>query len=100
MAQKAPDHAQIATAIRFAEDMTARSSATRSRWRRRHAPARAQRLTAAREACATAAEPLRSWLGMVAWHNIPLDDELAMKAAMQKLRYERRQIDKMLAAEK
>jgi hypothetical protein len=33
---------------------------------------------------------------MVAWDGIALDDELAMKKIMEALRYERRQIDKML----
>lgn len=32
---------------------------------------------------------------MAAWDKIALDDELAMKGVMEKLRYERRQIDKM-----
>jgi len=98
MAQKAPDHAQITSAVRLADEVAERSKQTRARWRRRKAPTRGQRLQTAREQCATAAEPLRSWLGMVAWHNLPLEDELAMKAAVQKLRYERRQLDKMLAA--
>jgi hypothetical protein len=33
---------------------------------------------------------------MVAWGGIELDDELAMKKAMEALRYERRQLTKML----
>lgn len=69
---------------------------TRKRLGRRRTAQRTKQLTAARKRCADAAEPLRSWIGMVAWGGISLADELAMKNMMTKLRYERRQIDKML----
>jgi hypothetical protein len=93
--QKSPTPEQIAAALDVASEAIEHSAATRKRVGRRRTPKRAAQLTAARERCAHAAEPLRSFIGMIAWHDIPVEQELAMKKAMEKLRYERRQIDKM-----
>ncbi len=71
------------------------SRALRKRLGRRKTQRRRKQLTAAREACADAAKPLRSYIGMVAWEGISQEDEISMKNIMAKLRYERRQIDKM-----
>lgn len=72
------------------------SRALRKTFRRRRTPQRDRKLRSMRSRCSEAADPLRSYIGMVLWHDIPLADELAMKDAIAKLRYERRQIDKML----
>lgn len=96
MPQERPTHAQIAAAIETASRAAAAASDARARYFRRHSPHRASALSAARDRCAEAAAPFRPWLGMVAWDGIALDDELAMKKIMEALRYERRQIDKML----
>ena len=96
MSQERPDHAQITAAVRAAEAVVGSAAAVRGRYHRRKAPKRQASLEDARARCADAAKPLRSWIGMVAWGGIELDDELAMKGAVEKLRYERRQIDKML----
>lgn len=82
-------------ALGDAERAVSYSRDTRKRLGRRRTPTRKKLLLAARERCADAAVPMRSWLGMVAWGGITLDDELAMKRQMERLRYERRQIDKM-----
>lgn len=70
----------------------------RGRLRRRKTAKRQTQLEAAREKCGKAAAPLRSYIGMVAWdkHEITLEQELEMKSVMEDLRYERRQITKML----
>lgn len=93
--QAKPTSEQITAAIGVADDAVEHSRVLRKRLGRRRTPTRAAQLTAARERCAHAAEPLRSFIGMVAWHDLAVKHELAMKGAMQKLRYERRQIDKM-----
>lgn len=99
MAQPHPDRAVIAAALAEATDAVVASKTTRASLGRRRTPTRAKRLTAARDRCAAAAEPIRSWLGMVAWGGIEQEDELAMKKVMTALRYERRQIDKMKLAD-
>lgn len=93
--QTSPTKEQIDAAILVAEEAVNHASDVRKRVGRRKTPRRAAQLTAARERCAAAAEPLRSFIGMIAWHDLPVEFELVMKSAMQKLRYERRQIDKM-----
>lgn len=93
--QTSPTKEQIDAAILVAEEAVSHASDVRKRVGRRKTPRRAAQLTAARERCAAAAEPLRSFIGMIAWHDLPVEFELSMKSAMQKLRYERRQIDKM-----
>lgn len=95
--QTPPTKEQIEAAISVAKEATSHASDVRKRVGRRRTPKRAAQLTAARERCAAAADPLRSFIGMVAWdkHGITLEQELEMKKAMEKLRYERRQIDKM-----
>lgn len=95
MAQPRPDRATIAAALAEASDAATASKTTRLSLGRRRTLTRAKRLTAARDRCSAAAEPIRSWLGMVAWGGIEQEDELAMKKVMAALRYERRQIDKM-----
>lgn len=97
MPQPRPKSAEIATALGDAERAVTHARDTRKRLGRRRPPRREEQLTAARARCADAAIPLRSYIGMVAWGGISLDDELAMKRQMELLRYERRQIDKMLA---
>jgi hypothetical protein len=97
MAQKSPDHAEIEAAVAAAQTLADNSAAVRRRWRRRNAPTRQPALEGARQRCADAAPQLRSWIGMSAWGGISTDDDLAMKRVMEALRYERRQIDKMLA---
>ena len=70
----------------------------RGRLRRRNTANRKAKLESAKVKCEQAAEPLRSYIGMIAWdkHEITLDQELEMKKTMEALRYERRQITKML----
>lgn len=96
MSQARPDHKQIEGGIREVERKVARAREVRKKYARRRTPRRDSALRDARTGCAAAVKPLRSWLGMVAWGGITLDDELAMKAAVAAARYERRQIDKML----
>lgn len=93
--QTSPTKEQIEAAISVAEEAVSHARDVRKRVGRRRTPKRAAQLTAARERCSSAAEPLRSFIGMIAWHDLPVEQEIAMKDAMQKLRYERRQIDKM-----
>lgn len=97
MSQPRPNPTEIAAAVEVATAAVRHSADVRKRHGRRRAPTREKQLTAARTRCAEVAQPLRSWLGMAAWGGIDIDDELAMKKIMEKLRYERRQIDKMLA---
>lgn len=94
--QERPTTAQMRAASSAGEKAADEARALRGRLKRRKTPTRTRQLTAARAACAAAAEPLRSYIGMVAWHDIYIDHELMMKSVMVKLRYERRQIDKML----
>lgn len=93
--QSPPTKPQIEAAVMVADEAVEHARGVRKRVGRRRTPKRAAQLSAARERCATAAVPLRSFIGMVAWYDLPVDQELAMKGAMQRLRYERRQIDKM-----
>lgn len=93
--QESPTKEQIDAAISVADEAVAHASALRKRVGRRKTPKRAAQLTAARERCSAAAGPLRSFIGMVAWHDLPTEWEIAMKNSMDALRYERRQIDKM-----
>lgn len=70
----------------------------RGRLRRRKTTNRREQLEGAKVNCEQAAAPLRSYIGMIAWdkHEITLKQELEMKKTMEDLRYERRQIAKML----
>jgi hypothetical protein len=90
-----PTADQIMAAVGVATEAADASRALRKRLGRRRTPTRAAQLAAARDRCAAAAEPLRSFIGMVAWHDLPYELESAMKDAIAKLRYERRQIGKM-----
>jgi hypothetical protein len=96
MSQPRPHSEQITAALGTADAAMAAARKTRARYRGRKTPGRVDALCDARARCEAAAEPMRSWLGMVAWGGIALEDELAMKKAMADLRYERRQIAKML----
>lgn len=96
MSKNRPDHAHIAAAIERLDNAVAVSTAVRKRYRRRITPARNPALEQARQDCADSVPLLRSWLGMAAWGGIDVADELAMKNAVERARYERRQIDKML----
>lgn len=98
MAQDRPTHAQILAAIGRAETACVQAANCRTRYSRRRSPRRPLALAAALEQCVAVAGPFRSWLGMVAWGGIDLDDELAMKKIMEKLRYERRHLERMLNA--
>ncbi len=93
--QDSPTSEQIMAAIGVAAEAVAHARDVRKRVGRRRTPTRAAKLAAARARCAAAAEPLRSFIGMVAWHNLSNEQELDMKNAIAALRYERRQIDKM-----
>lgn len=95
MTQARPTSAQITVTLGVAERAALHARETRKRLRRRKTKRRKDQLLEARQRCAEAAKPLRSYIGMVAWEGISLDDELAMKRQMERLRYERRQIDKM-----
>lgn len=90
-----PTSDEIMAAVDVAIEAADHSRALRKRLGRRRTPRRAAQFSAARERCASAAEPLRSFIGMVAWHDISYELESPMKDAIAKLRYERRQIDKM-----
>lgn len=93
--QERPTTEQIHAAIVSAAAAVESSRRTRASLGRRQTPTRRRRLLAARQRCSDAAGPLRSYIGMIAWHDLPYEQETAMKDAVQKLRYERRQIDKM-----
>lgn len=95
MPQNRPTHREIELAIEAADLAVGRSRGARKRLGRRRTPTRNEQLASCRAGCAEAATPLRSYIGMSAWGGIDIDDELAMKKAMEALRYERRQIDKM-----
>jgi hypothetical protein len=86
----------MATAVSAARDAVERAGKMRRRLARRRTPHRDAELRAMQGECAEAAVPLRSYIGMVAWHDLPVEQELAMKDAIAALRYERRQIGKML----
>lgn len=94
--QRTPSSEQIKTALTAADTAVEAARRTRNRLGRRRTPSREDSLKAAAARCAEAAKPLRSLIGMVAWHNLSTEDELAMKDAIARLRYERRQISKML----
>lgn len=99
MRQPRPDHAVIENELGRADAAVNHSRDVRRRYRRRRGAARRdEHLAAAKARCEQIAIPIRSWLGMVAWGGIELEDEIAMKAMMERLRYERRQITKMLKA--
>lgn len=93
--QTPPTKEQIDAAVSVGEEAVSHARDVRKRVGRRRTPTRAARLKAARDRCSAAAEPLRSFIGMIAWHDLPTEWEIAMKGVMEKLRYERRQIDKM-----
>lgn len=91
-----PQPSKIAAALTTAETAVAEAQAARKRFARRHPSHRQEQLVGARERCAEAAKPLRSYIGMCAWGVIMFNDESAMKHQIARLRYERRQLDKML----
>lgn len=95
MPQARPKAPEITAVLGAAERAVLHSRSTRKKLGRRRTARRESQLLAARQRCAEAAAPLRSYIGMIAWEGIALDDELAMKRQMADLRYERRQIDKM-----
>jgi len=95
--QERPNSGQIVAVLGAAERAAISARETRRRLGRRRTQRRESQLLGARARCAEAAIPLRSYIGMVAWGGISQDDEISMKNIMSKLRYERRQIDKMLA---
>jgi hypothetical protein len=74
------------------------SRALRKRLRRRHTPKRDEELAAQLAACASAAEPIRSLLGMSRFHDFAVQTDLTLKRASADLRLERNQLRKMLAA--
>lgn len=94
--QDRPTDKQLQRAIDIGDMVAKASKECRARYGRRRTPQRQERLTWHRKRCAAAAVPLRSYIGMVAWHDIPVDFEIPMKRVIADLRYERRQIDKML----
>lgn len=96
VSQPKPDIHALSAAIGAADHAVAAASAARKKFRRRRTTRRDDILLARREACAKAAAPLRSYIGMCAWHDFDVSQETAMKRAIEALRYERRQIDKML----
>lgn len=93
--QPKPTTPQIVDALTAAADAVLFAHSVRKRFGRRLVPFREQKIDEALARCAVAAAPLRSYIGMVAWHDLPLETELAMKKVMQELRYERRQLTKM-----
>lgn len=94
----APTTLQIEAALQSARDAVLEARATRARWARRHrAKSRQGRLKSALAACEVAALPLRSYIGAVAWHDLPLESDLAMKRAIAALGKERRYLRRMLA---
>lgn len=94
--QPRPTNQQLQEAIDSGRAAAKASAECRARYGRRRTPQRTERLTYHRDSCAEAAVPLRSYIGMVAWHDLPLEFDLAMRDVIEDLRYERRQIDKML----
>lgn len=97
MPKERPDQTQISAGLDAADRAVISAAEVRKRYFRRHSPQRKPALEHARQRCADATVPLRSWIGMAPWGGISTDDDLAIKRAMEALRYERRQIDKMLA---
>lgn len=93
-----PTEQEIRDAIAAGRYAAAYSKQTRGRLRRRKTAKRQPQLEATRLKCEEAAAPLRSFIGMIAWdkHGITLEQELEMKKTMEALRYERRQLTKML----
>lgn len=96
MSQSTPDYSQIESAVKVADRAAMLSAEARKKYARRRSPRRESTLNRCRERCSEAAKPLRSYIGMIAWHDLPVDVELMLKNAIAKLRYERRQLDKML----
>jgi hypothetical protein len=98
LVQPSPTEKDIRDAIGAGCYAASYAKQTRGRLRRRKTAKRQLQLEAARTKCVAAAAPIRSFLGMVAWdkHKITLEQELEMKKVMEDLRYERRQITKML----
>lgn len=94
--QERPTDKQLQQAIDDGRRAAKASAECRARYGRRKTPQRTERLTYHRSRCAEAAKPLRSYIGMVAWHDLPLEFDLPMRDVIGALRYERRQIDKML----
>lgn len=96
MPQPTPTREDVESALADAAAAVGRARGMRRRLARRRTPNRDAELRAMQGECADRAAPLRSFIGMVAWHDLPTDQELVMKTAIGDLRYERRQIDKML----
>lgn len=94
--QESPTSEQLLRATGDATERVDKSRAMRKRLRRRRTPRRDQELRDMLESLAAAAAPVRRYIGMVLAHDIPMETELALKRASQDLRYERRQIGKML----
>jgi hypothetical protein len=94
--QDRPTDKQLQQAIDIGRMVAKASAECRARYGRRRTPQRTERLTQHRQRCADAAVPLRSYIGMVAWHDLPLEFDLPMRDVIGELRYERRQITKML----
>jgi hypothetical protein len=95
--QDRPTDKQLQKAIDAGRAVAKAAAECRERYARRRTPQRKERLTYHRNRCADAAAPLRSYIGMVAWHDLPLEFDLRMRDVIGELRYERRQLDKMLA---
>lgn len=91
-----PSDKQLQQAITAGRAVAKASSECRARYGRRRTPQRTDRLTFHRQRCASAAVPLRSYIGMNAWYDFPLEIDHGLRDAIAELRYERRQIDKML----
>lgn len=96
--QETPSMDYIINTIAAGEEAAERAARTRKRLHRRRTPQRAADLAAAREDCAQAAKPLRALIGMSVQHDFTVQTDLSLKKVVAKLRYEREQLRKMLAA--
>lgn len=93
-----PTHEQIRGAVDRAHDVVKASEVARAKFRRRQTIPRRYELPEVLARCSAAARPLRSYIGRCLYHDISSEDELAMKAAIKDLQYERRQLRKMIDA--
>lgn len=96
--QPTPTKDEIQKALNDARVTVDASRALRKRLRRRRTPRRQEELAAQRDACAAAAAPIRSLIGMSVQHDFAVKTDLTLKAASADLRKEREQLRKMLAA--
>lgn len=92
-----PTDEEIQVALAAAREAVDQSRERRKRLSRRRTPRRRIELEEARAAASAAAAPLRSYIGMIAWHDLSNEIEVKMKHAMRDLRYERGQLDKMMS---